>query len=570
MSRRRKKFSIPAVKKWFTATTEYYQRKYAKTWANWRRWTRELLRLRDSNQSLAAEDRRKLPAGLSYINPIFWIMQSGAFLFRFLQTRQFLHFLAGLPAVFGVFSPLMLEIWLVPTEQQLVARARSAFRANAQAEDYATADFYLRKLAALQPEEPDHRLQQAAVQSKLGNEQQARSVALRLMRESGYMPAAEWLSERQFADFAAEAIPSDESWKSLEQILEWILNRQPDHIRALYMRATGLMVRGENSRAQAVLRKLVAQPRGNFGLALYSLAEVELDLDNEQEARAAADQAASLFLQAYTNRQLVMPDFVRLMRCLLLAHREVEAVQLITEAAGVHPELQDELRELLLQVYLGHSRRLREQKIRTTEDVALALDQITRAILISPADPRVTEELVAVSGVREMSDNVLEEQLNAALTAGISPGTVHFILGTREMSKTPPNLAEAMVHFELAQQHLPGMPGLLNNIADAMAEQTEADMDQALAMVNQAVKYLPDQPAVYDTRGKILLRLGRTLEAIADFERALPDRQNPDKVHEHLAKAWEQAGNSQKAAIHRAMVDELRKKNAARSATDGN
>ena len=66
MSRRRKKFSIPAVKKWFSATAGYYQRKYAKTWASWRRWTRELLRLRDSNQSLGAEDRRKLPAGLSY------------------------------------------------------------------------------------------------------------------------------------------------------------------------------------------------------------------------------------------------------------------------------------------------------------------------------------------------------------------------------------------------------------------------------------------------------------------------------------------------------------------------
>jgi predicted Zn-dependent protease len=89
-------------------------------------------------------------------------------------------------------------------------------------------------------------------------------------------------------------------------------------------------------------------------------------------------------------------------------------------------------------------------------------------------------------------------------------------------------------------------------------------------MVSQAVKYLPDQPAVYDTRGKILLRLGRTLEAIADFERGLSDRQNPEKVHEHLAKAWEQAGNSQKAAIHRAMVDELRKTNVAKPAVSGN
>ncbi|MFM7835122.1 MAG: tetratricopeptide repeat protein, partial [Planctomycetaceae bacterium] len=105
------------------------------------------------------------------------------------------------------------------------------------------------------------------------------------------------------------------------------------------------------------------------------------------------------------------------------------------------------------------------------------------------------------------------------------------------------------------------MPGLLNNIADAMSDQPEADLERAMDLVNQALKYLPDQPAVYDTRGKILLRQGKTLEAIADFERALSDRQNPDKVHEHLAKAWEQAGNPQKAAIHRAIVEELQKQN---------
>lgn len=570
MSRRRKKFSIPAVRKWLSATAGYYQRKYTKSLTNWRRWFRELLRLRDSQQSVGAEDRRKLPAALSYINPIFWVLQSGAFVLRFLQTRQFLDFLAGLPALAGVLSPLMMEIWVVPTEQQQVARARAACRACTQAENYEQADFFLRQLAALQPGEPDHLLQQCLVQSALGHSEKARRVALSLMQDRGYMPGAEWLADQYFKEFAAQAIPSEESWDVLERVLDWILARQPDHIRASFMRATGLMVRGEYSRAQIVLRKLVSQPRGSFGQALFSLAEVELNLGNDAESLSAADQAAGLLLQAYTRDELVLEDFVRLMRCLVLAHREPEAVQLITEAAGVHPELTNELRDLMLQVYVAHSQRLRLQKVRAAEDVGLALDLITRAIAISPADARVTEELVALCGIREMTDTAIEQQLNAALAAGISPGTVHFILGTREMSKDPPNTAEAMVHFDLSQQHLPGMPGLLNNIADAMADQPEADMEQALAMVNQALKYLPDQPAVYDTRGKILLRLGRTLEAIADFERALPDRQNPDRVHEHLAKAWEQAGNSQKAAIHRAMVDELRKRNVAKPAAGGN
>ncbi|MFM7168840.1 MAG: tetratricopeptide repeat protein [Planctomycetaceae bacterium] len=570
MSRRRKKFSIPAVKKWFSATAGYYQRKYTKSLTNWRRWFRELLRLKDSQQSAGTDDRRKLPAGLSYINPIFWVLQSGAFVLRFLQTRQFLDFLAGLPALAGVLSPLMLEIWLVPTEQQQVARARASFRVHAQAKDFEQADFFLRQLAALQPGEPDHLLQRSLVQSALGHNEQARKVALSLMQDRGYLPAAEWLAEQHFKVFSDQAIPSEESWTALEQVIDWILARQPDHIKASFMRATGLMVRGEYSRAEVVLRKLVSQPRGNFAQALFSLAEVELNLGRETESRDFARAAADQLVQAYTREKLVLEDFVRLMRCLVLAHREQDAVQLITEAAGVHPDLTSELRELMLQVYVAHCRRLRLQQNRASEDLQQALDLITRALVISPMDARVTEELVALSGAREMSDETLELQLNAALAAGISPGTVHFILGTREMSRNPPNIAEAMVHFDLAQEHLPGMPGLLNNIADAMSDQPEADLERAMDLVNQALKYLPDQPAVYDTRGKILLRQGKTLEAIADFERALSDRQNPDKVHEHLAKAWEQAGNPQKAAIHRAIVEELQKQNTAKPAVGSN
>jgi|GEM_PF-1394483 len=570
MSRRKKKLSIPALKKWLSATTGYYQRKFEKSWTGWRRWLRELLRIRESNLSLSGRDQRKLPAAVSYLNPIFWAIQSGAFLLRFLQTRQFLHFLTGLPAVLGILSPVLLELWMVPTEQQLLVRARAAFRTTVQAKDYLRAEFFLRQLTVLQPEDPEHVLQKAVLLAEQGDELRAWQTAGALMNDSGYLPAGEWLAERRFRSFAAGEIPDDDDWDGLDKTLQWILGRQPENARALFMRATGLMMRNENSRARAVLRNLLTLPRGGFAQAYFSLAEVEMALGHPQDAKAAADVAAQQMLKNYSSKNLVLQDFARLIRALLLAHRELEAATLVIEAAESNLAQAAELNDILLQTYLFHCARLRTQSVRSDAEVAILLDRITRAILISPADPRVTEELVAVSGVREMSDSLLETQLNAALAAGVSPGTVHFILGTREMSKSPPNIKEAMVHFELAQQHLPGMPGLLNNIADAMADQPEADMEQALAMVSQAVKYLPDQPAVYDTRGKILLRLGRTLEAIADFERALSDRQNPEKVHEHLAKAWEQAGNSQKAAIHRAMVDELRKTNVAKPAVSGN
>lgn len=568
MSRRRKKFSIPALKKWLSTTFGYYQRKLGKSWAGWKRWFREVLRIRESSQSLSGSDQRKLPAGLSYINPIFWAIQSFAFLLRFLQTRQFLHFLTGLPAVLGVFSPVLLELWLVPTEQQLLLRARAAFRIQLQAKEYQRAEFFLRQLAVLQPEEPDHVLQKAVLLAEQGEEDRAWQTATAVMRQSGYLKAGEWLAERRFRRFAAEKLPDDQSWEGLDATLQWILSRNPEHSRSLFMRATGLMMRGENTLARTVLRSLIRQPKGGFAEAYFSLAEVETSLGNTADAQAAADAAAQQMLQNSSNKPFVLEEFVRLVRALLLAQRELDAATLIIEAAESNSGHREELKDLLLQTYLYHCARLRTQPVRSDTDVAMLLDQITRAINLSPSDPRVTDELALTGGVRELSDERLQQQLEAALVAGVSPGTVHFILGTRELSKSPANIASAMEHFEISNQHAPGMPGLLNNVADVMVEQPEADMEQALVMVEQALKYLPDEPAIYDTRGKILLRQGKVVEAIADFERALSDRQNLHKVHEHLAKAWEAAGNLPKAEIHRAMVEQLRKSDGVPSSTD--
>ena len=101
------------------------------------------------------------------------------------------------------------------------------------------------------------------------------------------------------------------------------------------------------------------------------------------------------------------------------------------------------------------------------------------------------------------------------------------------------------------------MPGLLNNVADAIVESPEPDLDRALALVQEAFRFLPGQPHLFDTRGKIYLKRGEPKLAIADFERALTEPELRPGVHMRLAEAWELLGDGQKAAIHRTTAEAL-------------
>jgi tetratricopeptide (TPR) repeat protein len=211
-----------------------------------------------------------------------------------------------------------------------------------------------------------------------------------------------------------------------------------------------------------------------------------------------------------------------------------------------------------VEVYVAHSSRLRLLSARSSEDLAIAIDCIAKAMEISPESTEVTDELVALAGLRDVSDALLDQQLQTALNSGVSPGLVHFILGTRAMSATPPNIESAMQHFALTATHSPGMPGLLNNLADAICEQPDGNLEQALSFVNQAIAFLPDQPRVFDTRGKIYLRQKEWLKAVADFEKALADEDLRLAAHERLAEAYEGLGNVSQAAFHRGMAKVLR------------
>ncbi|MFN6311520.1 MAG: tetratricopeptide repeat protein [Planctomyces sp.] len=556
MSHRRRKFSIPAVRKWFRSTTGYYQRKISKWATEKKRSWRETFRVRDSQVAVGGSDRRKLPTGLSYVNPLFWIVQFGTFVFRFLQTRQAGNFLFGIPSVLGLALPVAVNLFYSPGLEEQVSRARTMVNRTVAEENLELAEFYSRQLSVLLPDSPDVGLARAEILERMERRDEARKLAADVAFQREYLPAAMWLARNLFDDFFETAFPDAATEQSLENVLTWILQRERDNPDACYIKGIYHFKRGQNQLAAEMLKKVTEKTR-SIPDAFYWLAVIEYGGQNFQQARTAAGTAADMLKERLAVDGFDSKLFQQLGRMLIIAEREDEAVRLVLELARSNPEVQQAAPELLLNIYLEHSRRLRLRSTQSATDVALAVDQVTRALSLAPNDRRVTEELIAVAGLKQVDEVQLEEQLQAALGAGISPGIVNFILGTRAMTRTPPDLNRAMTYFDLAMAQEPGMPGLLNNVADAIAESAEPDLEKALSLVQEAFRFLPDQPHLFDTRGKIYLKQGQLKLAIADFERALAEPELRPAVHAKLAEAWEKLGDSQKAALHRTTAEKL-------------
>ena len=100
----------------------------------------------------------------------------------------------------------------------------------------------------------------------------------------------------------------------------------------------------------------------------------------------------------------------------------------------------------------------------------------------------------------------------------------------------------------------PRNPEVLNNLAWALAEGLHRP-DEALPLAEEAVQLSGRNASCLDTRGMILLRLGRLPDAIADLTEASRSRPTGSCVY-HLALAYRKAGKEEE---FRKTLDQVRK-----------
>jgi tetratricopeptide (TPR) repeat protein len=110
------------------------------------------------------------------------------------------------------------------------------------------------------------------------------------------------------------------------------------------------------------------------------------------------------------------------------------------------------------------------------------------------------------------------------------------------------NQAKARPIYEQVLKLNPDHPVALNNLAYLLAENgTVAELDQALALAQQARQKLPDNPDVADTLGWIYIKKNLSDNAVQIFTQLVAKRPEVSTYHYHLAMALYQRGDKQQA-----------------------
>ncbi|HEX5272492.1 MAG TPA: tetratricopeptide repeat protein [Gemmataceae bacterium] len=105
--------------------------------------------------------------------------------------------------------------------------------------------------------------------------------------------------------------------------------------------------------------------------------------------------------------------------------------------------------------------------------------------------------------------------------------------------------------MERALALAPQIAPVANNMAWMLAHEEKPDLPRALALVEAALDRAPDRPYLRDTRGYILLKMGRPKDALADLQAAQAALGNDRERHQALAEAYERLGEPELAAEHR-------------------
>lgn len=117
---------------------------------------------------------------------------------------------------------------------------------------------------------------------------------------------------------------------------------------------------------------------------------------------------------------------------------------------------------------------------------------------------------------------------------------------------------EAIRLFRDVVRHEPRHVAALNNLALMLAEHPQERVE-ALAVIEKAIDIIGQQPSLLDTKGAILVYLGRSEEALPLLEAAAREESSDVRHRFHLALAYRDAGNLGKARdqLQSALNDQL-------------
>jgi predicted Zn-dependent protease len=509
-----------------------------------------------------AKESRRLKL-VHFLNPINWIKWPLGFLFSYFFTRPYLSLgpaLYAMIVVAGVITLLIQQGY----QGGRVSRAQIYQRLLAtslQAKDYKTALICSLTLTDLLPNDLRFQFERAKLEKELGNEKLSEQLMFRMATQQKYGLAAMHIAESRFK------VENLKDWKPEEHQLYRTLmslaltNSDPQFQDAARVRLSNYLATiGAYSDSLRYLVEVVPT-NPQFALPALELASQTKDfIKIESLAPIARDYQQKQLDAAPHNPE----NRLKLARVLALDQDIDGAIRLIDDGLRLQPspELQNALGEALV---LKGDRLARGKQ--SPNILVERMQVIHRAATLAPNNPLVVEAIIDIVLQFRNNQNQEIQILREAALQGLNPESVHFVRGTIALLENRRD--EAKTHLELAAKNNLQIPGILNNLAVAIASDKNGNLDEALSLSNAALEQL-QHPYLYETRGQILFKQGKFSECILDLEKGLQAQELAPAIYPSLVASYKALGNETLADEYATRLADIERQKIESEKSSGN
>ncbi len=282
------------------------------------------------------------------------------------------------------------------------------------------------------------------------------------------------------------------------------------------------------------------------------LAQLLVETGDKVSASEHAKQAALSY------RELALSDSgdpthrLRWARAEMLQENDEAALAIIERGETLH---RDEARYHEQRLAL-HLRQCQRHLAGPEPNFEKAWAAVETLLEISQDRPAVIGQIGLLSSIpteKARAKRLLLQQAESETT----PGVTYKILG--ELEAGTGQWAKAISWFEKALEREPEAIVAKNNLAWSLIQVSSPKLDRALLLIDEAIaghkQLYPGRlnPSYLETRGQILVKMGKYKEGVSHLEQALRFMPEASKkgVHAALAVAYEEMGNRSMADTHK-------------------
>lgn len=470
----------------------------------------------------------------------------GEFFVSWVNTREYRIALKALPAMILAIAVLGVGTWhAVFGKGQIRSNYREAIRDSQEARDYRLTELYEQKLAQLGQDTQLTNFRTALALADEGKLDEAyeRMQSLAPEDRPGYPNAHFWIIQRLLSGDLG--LPKADADRLAKSHFEQLKALEIDSPMVQLLRAMWLAQ--ENKRAEAVdiLEPLVPV----LPSAAFERMRLNLALGQRTQAREDA-------------RALVTHMKTRPRSAGDLKPTEYQWWLAAEEVLGNLPQM----RTILEQWYKVDPDNELARKALSTVCRKMAGNLLRDPV---PDEKQIVELWLRAAKLDDSSEALL--RLARALYAARNETPVYsrILTALAESPRTPAALLVA-VGTEAAQQEQfedsrPFFAAAIsrdetnavawNNYGLVLAEEPNAQLDEALDAVNRALKLAPDEHRFRETRGQILIKLEQWQQAIDDLEFALNGLPSLDQIHKSLSIAYSALGQEELAQLHQSQIE---------------